>query len=175
MSSFAIWKAYLLKAQKSHYFAVADPQWVPWANCTSHLLIMLPRCLLWSQLTCDRCRLSQHISREGWETKQKFTNGKLIFKNSKKNSLAKSPLLPRFWQCFHDLILYLRIFKIKFTVGKLLFGFPAFSGDVTMIEMKWWENIPGNAGNSYFHYIGMTEADIPGFVQVLITKWYSWQ
>ena len=26
MSSFAIWKAYLLKAQKSHYFAVADPQ-----------------------------------------------------------------------------------------------------------------------------------------------------
>ena len=127
MSSFAIWKAYLLKAQKSHYFAVADPQWVPWANCTSHLLIMLPRCLLWSQLTCDRCRLSQHISREGWETKQKFTNGKLIFKNSKKNSLAKSPLLPRFWQCFHDLILYFRIFKNKFTVGKFLFGFPAFS------------------------------------------------
>ena len=28
------------------------------------------------------------------------------------------------------------------------------------------ENISGNAGNSYWHYIGMTEADIPGFVQV---------
>ena len=27
-------------------------------------------------------------------------------------------------------------------------------------------NIAGNAGNSYFHYIGLDEADIKGFVQV---------
>ena len=43
---------------------------------------------------------------------------------------SKSSFPPRFWQCFHDLILYFRIFKNKFTIGKYLFGFPAFSGDV---------------------------------------------
>ena len=32
--------------------------------------------LFFSNLQC-------HISREGWETKQKFTNGKIIFKHSK--------------------------------------------------------------------------------------------
>ena len=32
-----------------------------------------------------RCKTQEtrHISREGWETKQKFTNGKIIFKNPK--------------------------------------------------------------------------------------------
>ena len=29
------------------------------------------------------------------------------------------------------------------------------------------KNIPGNVKNSYFHFLGMTEADISGFVQVL--------
>ena len=28
-------------------------------------------------------------------------------------------------------------------------------------------NVEGNARNSYWHYAGMTEADIPGFVEVL--------
>ena len=34
-------------------------------------------------------------------------------------------------------------------------------------------NIPGNVRNSYFHYLGMTEADISGFVQVLISRWWN--
>ena len=35
-------------------------------------------------------------------------------------------------------------------------------------------NIPGNVKNSYFHYIGMTEADITGFVQVSFSIRIVW-
>ena len=36
-------------------------------------------------------------------------------------------------------------------------------------------NIPGNVRNSYFHYLGMTEADISDFIQVSISRWWNWQ
>ena len=35
-------------------------------------------------------------------------------------------------------------------------------------------NIPGNVKNSYFHYLGMTEADITGFVQVSVSIFSRW-